>query len=165
MDERTVRINEAETSVELTAVDLVALSVTDAFGEPHEDESARSTSSGRKALLKIALPAGLLLAAVAAGGALYTRDAAKEAAQRVAVAAPAPAVIPDVVVEPASPTEPEPVPEPLRYRNPFDKAEVFEFPAGTTKAEARDAVAQILLERATERRAADPKLRKKYVHK
>jgi hypothetical protein len=43
---------------------------------------------------------------------------------------------------------------PVRFANPFDKAEVFEFPAGTTQGEARDAVAETLKARATERRAA-----------
>jgi hypothetical protein len=40
---------------------------------------------------------------------------------------------------------------PIRFANPFDAKEVFEFPAGTTEAEARDAVAEILMERAMER--------------
>jgi hypothetical protein len=35
--------------------------------------------------------------------------------------------------------------------NPFDAAEVFEFPAGTSAAESREQVAQILLQRARER--------------
>ncbi len=42
---------------------------------------------------------------------------------------------------------------PVRFRNPFDKSEVFEFPAGTTRAEARAAVAQLLRQRARERLA------------
>ena len=45
-------------------------------------------------------------------------------------------------------------PEPaVRVRNPFDKSEVFEFPAGTSQAESREKVAQILLDRARERQA------------
>jgi hypothetical protein len=36
--------------------------------------------------------------------------------------------------------------------NPFDKKEVFEFPPGTSQADARDAVAQLLAERARDRR-------------
>jgi hypothetical protein len=36
-------------------------------------------------------------------------------------------------------------------RNPFDATEVFEFPAGTGKTEAREAVAKRLLERARDR--------------
>lgn len=164
MAERTVSTNAADTEVELTAVDLVALSVADENDAARDDARARATSPGRKTMWKLTLPTGLLLAAVAAGSALYTRDAGNDAAQRVAVAAPAP--MPDWVAEPAEPPPPpEPAPEPVRFRNPFDKTEVFEFPPGTTKAEARDAVAQILLDRAAERRAADPKLRKKHVHK
>jgi hypothetical protein len=40
---------------------------------------------------------------------------------------------------------------PVRFANPFDKGEIFEFPPGTSKAEARDAVAKILRDRANER--------------
>jgi hypothetical protein len=50
--------------------------------------------------------------------------------------------------------EEEPLPEPPKptlYRNPFDKTEVFELPPGLSKAEARDMVAEILMERARER--------------
>ncbi len=42
---------------------------------------------------------------------------------------------------------------PVRFRNPFDKSEVFEFPAGTSRAEARAAVAKLLRQRARERLA------------
>jgi hypothetical protein len=38
--------------------------------------------------------------------------------------------------------------QPLHYKNPFDKSEVFEFPAGTTLEEARQSVADLLLQRA-----------------
>jgi hypothetical protein len=41
----------------------------------------------------------------------------------------------------------------VRFVNPFDKTEVFEFPAGTTPAESRDKVAQMLLQRAQERQS------------
>jgi hypothetical protein len=40
---------------------------------------------------------------------------------------------------------------PVRYANPFDATEVFEFPAGTSPVEARDAVAEMLLQRARDR--------------
>lgn len=161
MNERTLETNEADMEVELTAVDLVALSVADAHDAPRSDANARPTSPARQALSKIALPTGLLLAAVAAGGALYTRDA-NQATQVAAVAKPAPAPMPDWVAESADPPA-EPAPEPVRFTNPFDKTEVFDFPPGTTRAEAREAVAQLLLERAAARRAVDPKLRKKHV--
>jgi hypothetical protein len=40
---------------------------------------------------------------------------------------------------------------PVQVVNPFDKTEVFEFPAGTSGDESREKVAQILLQRARER--------------
>jgi hypothetical protein len=40
---------------------------------------------------------------------------------------------------------------PMRFRNPFDASEVFEFPPGTTPIQARDAVAELLSQRARER--------------
>ena len=46
-----------------------------------------------------------------------------------------------------NPTEPEPV----RVKNPFDHSEVFEFPAGTSLKEARQSIADILMQRAHER--------------
>jgi hypothetical protein len=41
---------------------------------------------------------------------------------------------------------------PVRFKNPFDAGEIFEFPPGTSQAEARAAVAATLLERARQRR-------------
>jgi len=41
---------------------------------------------------------------------------------------------------------------PVKFANPFDRSEIFEFPPGTTRQDARDAVAQILIDRASERR-------------
>jgi hypothetical protein len=43
--------------------------------------------------------------------------------------------------------------EPVLFANPFDPNEVFEFPHGTTESEARAAVAEMLMERASERYA------------
>ena len=67
----------------------------------------------------------------------------------LAVGPPAPA---RVVVAP-DPPPPPPAGPPVRVKNPFDAREVFEFPPGTTKAEARQAVADLLMQRALERRA------------
>jgi hypothetical protein len=49
---------------------------------------------------------------------------------------------------------------PVRVRNPFDATEVFEFPAGTTKAEARQKIADVLLQRAVDRRSQAPERRR-----
>lgn len=129
----------------------------------HESHTRRDLDSkterrGTKAL-KIGLCAGVLLAAVATGSALYTRAPSTPAIKHPALTAP-PAPLPDWVNEETA-VVPEPPREPVRYANPFDKSEVFEFPAGTTKEAARDQVAAMLLERGLERRANDPKLRKK----
>ena len=40
---------------------------------------------------------------------------------------------------------------PVKFANPFDRREIFEFPAGTTRTAARDAVAEILMQRARDR--------------
>jgi len=56
---------------------------------------------------------------------------------------PATAAVAAVLAEPAQP--------PVRFRNPFDRSEVFEFPAGTSLTEARQLAAQVLAERARER--------------
>ena len=47
----------------------------------------------------------------------------------------------------------------MRIKNAFDATEVFEFPPGTTESEAREAVAELLLSRARDRRAEGLALR------
>jgi hypothetical protein len=44
---------------------------------------------------------------------------------------------------------------PVRFSNPFDASEVFEFPSGTSDEQARQSVAEILLQRARDRQVAD----------
>lgn len=53
---------------------------------------------------------------------------------------------------PPAPAE-APRPPPLQVLNPFDRTEVFELPAETTESEAREAVADLLLQRARSRLA------------
>jgi hypothetical protein len=65
-------------------------------------------------------------------------------------AAPLALVTEPVPAQPAAPAEPPP--PPVKFANPFDRSEVFEFPAGTSPAEARRKVAELLLARAQERR-------------
>jgi hypothetical protein len=66
----------------------------------------------------------------------------------VAVASPRPlaAERPPAAALPAPPT--------VKLVNPFDPSETFEFPPGTSAAEARDSAAAFLLERARQRMAA-----------
>lgn len=59
---------------------------------------------------------------------------------------------------PAAPAQPRgPV---VQVINPFDATEVFEFPGATTKSEARSAIAELLLQRAHERRRQGSYLRR-----
>jgi hypothetical protein len=53
-----------------------------------------------------------------------------------------------------APSQPEVV-----LRNPFDPSEKFTFPPGTSKAEAREQMASLLLQRAVERKAHVPRNR------
>jgi hypothetical protein len=65
-------------------------------------------------------------------------------------------------VAPIEAAEAQTAPEdalPVYFRNPFDASEVFEFPPGTSQAEAREAVADLLLKRARERLSALGRLR------
>jgi hypothetical protein len=61
------------------------------------------------------------------------------------------AVRPTVITQPVLMTES--ANQVVHLVNPFDATEVFEFPAGTSAAESREQVAQILLQRARERQS------------
>ena len=72
--------------------------------------------------------------------------------------APAPTSAPASARESALPPAPPATPAPsatsdapVRFKNPFDRSEVFEFPAGTSQTEMRAAVAELLAQRARER--------------
>ena len=59
------------------------------------------------------------------------------------------------ITVPAGATPPgESLESPVRFSNPFDVSEVFEFPPGTSDDQARESVAAILLQRARDRQAA-----------
>jgi hypothetical protein len=47
---------------------------------------------------------------------------------------------------------------PVRFANPFDATEIFEFPSGTSDTEARQAVADLLLQRAHDRQNSSSKI-------
>lgn len=86
---------------------------------------------------EMAIALALTITAVAAGVGLF---------QGLRPAEPPRVAQPEWVV-----MQTEPVGEPLRVANPFDASEVFEFPAGTSEADAREAIAGFLIERASNR--------------
>jgi hypothetical protein len=132
----------AETAdIELSAEELFKLSRA-----PASSVSRAAVASARRfraSHVALACAASVLFVAVGLGAGYGFGNAGP--------AAP-PLPVPEPVVVRASrmPVVPD---EPVRVRNPFDKKEVFEFPAGTSAEEAQDAVAAILLERARERQA------------
>jgi len=56
-----------------------------------------------------------------------------------------------IIRRPAPVAVPQPLP--VQIVNPFDKTEVFQFPAGTSDDESREKVAQILMQRARDRQS------------
>jgi hypothetical protein len=117
--------------------------------------TARSASGAKilRSSLVVVLSVGLV--GVIAAAALRGSD------KRAALPPPPPVVVP--APEPAPPVQTvaeAPPPEPVVLVNPFDKTEKFTFPPGTSKADARDQMAALLLQRAMERGANRPRARK-----
>lgn len=120
------------------------------------DRKERSASGAKilRSSLVVVLSVGLV--GVIAAAALRGSD------KRAALPPPPPAVAP--APEPAPPpvqVAESPPPEPVVLVNPFDKTEKFTFPPGTSKAEAREQMAALLLQRAAERGVNRPRARSK----
>lgn len=138
-------IDDTDTEIELNAQDLLALADPKQVDE-HATSAAPALSKPvkraptRKFSLSLALPLAVVVVAAAYGfkGWMKASDYAANPSQQVAQSN-----------EPAA--QALAASEPVRFVNPFDADEVFEFPAGTTQAEARDAVADVLLKRAMSR--------------
>jgi hypothetical protein len=116
--------------------------------------NARSASRARKLRSPLVVLFSVALAGTITAGVLRESD------KRTALPAPPPAVAPASIPPPSvQPAEVAP-PEPVVLVNPFDASETFTFPPGTSKADARDQMATLLLQRAIERNAHRPRTRK-----
>jgi hypothetical protein len=105
-------------------------------------QSRKPLRTGRVGLLvRVLLYVGLLV------GITYVRQIGEEPIQVAQNVDPNPAL----VGEERAPTAPSADSEAMLIKNPFDRTEAFEFPPGTSKAEAHEAVAKLLLERAHDR--------------
>jgi hypothetical protein len=105
-------------------------------------QSTKPLRTGRVGLLvRVLLSVGLLV------GITYVRQIGEEPIQLARNVDPKPALL----WEERAPTAPSADSEAMLIRNPFDRTEAFEFPPGTSKAEAREAIAKLLLERAHDR--------------
>ena len=89
----------------------------------------------------------VVLGTLVALGAIAQRTSERRHLAAAALPAPTPVETAPPTVASSPPTPAEPV----RVKNPFDHSEVFEFPPGTSPAEARQAVADLLMERARDR--------------
>jgi hypothetical protein len=127
--------NDKDIEVELSAQELRTLSGRQATParSPSSRPSSRIVLLGSVAITSVM---GLLVYLAASSEAPTVRVAATPAPIRAA--APVTNALPARVNDGP----------PVRYVNPFDRSEVFEFPPGTTRAAAHDAVAELLLERA-----------------
>ncbi|HKU16321.1 MAG TPA: hypothetical protein VJQ52_18150 [Steroidobacteraceae bacterium] len=118
--------------------------------------AVKARSGTRGTMLRSSL---LALVSIALAGVIAAATL-RESDKRAAVPPPPPAVDPVPAPAPEVQPAPSPPPEPVVLVNPFDASEKFTFPPGTSKADARDQMAALLLQRAVERRAHIPRARK-----
>lgn len=154
-ESRNLPVREEITDIELNAEDIMtSLLRTRTKGVSRSmTQPAQTSTPARAGASKWQLCAVMGAAAVAAlAGVSYLYALP-------GVRAPAPPPMALEVDAPPPVAAPEPVKAPVpvgpivRIKNPFDKHEVFEFPPGTSEADAHAAVADLLMQRATERRA------------
>ena len=106
------------------------------------EQSRKPLRTGRvPPLVRVLLYVGLVI------GIAYVRQIGDEPIQVAQKVEPQPAR----VAQERAPTVPSADSEVMRIENPFDRTEAFEFPPGTSIAEARAAVAKLLAERAHDR--------------
>lgn|GEM_PF-929229 len=146
-DEDTIELVLSAEDMHLLAQAAAAVQPVASAIPPATEPAASTPLEGRRGLTRLAAALGVSAAAVALVAAAYV-------VVNVNHESPAPVVAQQATVVAAIPVEPpapEPQSVPVQFRNPFDATEVFEFPPGTSEAEARDAVADLLMQRARER--------------
>lgn len=108
---------------------------------------SKAQSARRRPMGPFGLLVSVVSVAVLLGGIAYVNHSSEKPIQPAAQVDPTPA---PVVAEQAPPL-PSASDAVVRIPNPFDRTEVFEFPPGTSAAQAREAVAKLLSDRARER--------------
>ena len=99
----------------------------------------QTTHGWRAIILQIAM------VTLASGAIAYVATNPQQLARTVAASA---ARVTGPMTSPPPPLQSEPV----TFANPFDTTEVFQFPSGTSETEARQSVADLLMQRARERK-------------
>lgn len=134
--------DEATVEFELSAQDLLALSHAES---PAEGRIPSQAQTARLSAKRVGLSASVVVAVVVTGIVLWLFSR-PEGAVRSAMASQA--------ASPLAQSPPMPVSDeqvPVRFANPFDHTEVFEFPPGTSETSAHEAVVEVLLKRAQDR--------------
>ena len=142
----------SETEVELSAQDLLDLPapVSETASPAVATVEAKMTQALAARPRTVTLPrAAWSIGLVVMAGVVVAANQMYSAPE---VPAPPPVIVSSI------PQQPDPVPveeerPPTLAVNPFDPSEVFELAPGLSKEEARAAVAELLLERATQRQA------------
>src|SRR5690349_18322153 len=122
---------------------------------PDDDDEDDTPARSKLVRSPLVVLCGIAVAGTIAAAALRDSDKQPVPPPPAPVVQQAPVAPPPVQVADVAPPEPEVV-----LVNPFDKTEKFTFPPGTSKAEAREQMADLLLKRAVDRKAHLPKSRK-----
>lgn len=150
---RDLPVQEETAEIELSGEELKVLSrvkpsTASVAAPPAAEAKGVSSRSINRVMWRwpvaLACAGAVSLAAIGAG---YRVNTLNEMSAQAAVMAQLQAITPSVQAQAV-------YTEPVRVQNPFDKREMFEFPAGTSEQEARDAMADMLLKRAIDRQAA-----------
>jgi len=131
---------------ELSAQDLLALSQPGALQGPTPDATHTGKHHRGLSAPRVRLSLSIVVAVVVTGVVLYLHSRPGAAVRSVMTMAPQAAA----PLEQSSPTIASEQAA-VRFANPFDHTEVFEFPPGTSEAEAREAVVEVLMKRAQDR--------------
>jgi len=151
-----------DAEVELSAQDLLELTASCESNKPAQQTPAGTVvvsvepsvpvpqlrtapKPARRPMSRVSVAASLSLAAGLVVASYFVMKASEHAARSVTQAQA------EVPRSESPAAAPEDAGKPVRFANPFDAKEVFEFPAGTSEAQARDAVAEILMTRAMQR--------------
>jgi hypothetical protein len=140
---------ESDDTIELTLTPAELQTLSEAAIVENTSVGRNGRVARKRRRVRVARWAAIATAAVVAGvssGITYLATAQTTAAPIVEPTALSAAL---TAPEPVAATEA--VESPVKIANPFDASEIFEFPSSMTESDARDAVADFLLQRARDR--------------
>jgi hypothetical protein len=142
----------ATVEAEMDAQELLGLAPTSAAEASSAGHAYAEVPASRTKLLRapLLILCGIAVAGTIAAAVLHQSEPDFRPGAMV-ITLPPPEPLPIQLVK-LAPPEPEVV-----LTNPFDRTEKFRFPPGTSKAEAREQMANLLMERAIGRKAHLPK--------